>query len=209
MEERVRKLLKIENRLKNQGFKYIAGLDEVGRGAIAGPVVAGCVILPDKIPCELWEVDDSKKLSPLKREILAKLIKKYALDWSIGIVSSDIIDKINILNATKLAMKKAIFKLKRKPDILLIDAVKLDDIRIKQISIIHGDSLSLSIASASIIAKVVRDKIMKVLGGKFFPEYFFSSNKGYPTKHHVEAIKKFGRSKIHRLTFKIKSLNEY
>lgn len=202
--ERIKKLWKFENELFSQNYNLIAGIDEAGRGPLAGPVVAAAVILPKN---ELiWGINDSKKISEKRRNELYDVINKTAIDIGIGIVSNDIIDEINIFNATKLAMKKAILALKNKPDFLLIDALKLTDINIKQKELIKGDSLSVSIAAASIIAKVTRDRIVKEYE-KIYSGYGFERHKGYGTKEHYEAIRKFGITPVHRKSF-LKSLGD-
>ncbi len=180
-------------------FKIIAGVDEAGRGPLAGPVVAACVILPDNFCSEL--INDSKKLSSEKREKAFFLIKNIALSIGICAISNKVIDEINILNASLLAMKKAILKLKIKPDLVLVDGNKLPNSGYNEIAIPHGDSKSLSIASASIVAKYIRDKIMENYS-KIYPHYEFHKHKGYPTRLHKKLIKKFGISPIHRRTFK-------
>lgn len=181
-----------------EGYELVAGIDEVGRGPLAGAVVAAAVILPKNI--EILGVNDSKKLSEEKREELFKIITEKAISIGVGIVDEKEIDEINILNATKKAMKIAIEQLEPKPDMLLIDAVVLADIDIKQESIIKGDAKSISIAASSIIAKVTRDKMIKEYD-KTYPEYGFASHKGYGTKQHIEAIKKYGPLEVHRKTF--------
>jgi len=181
-------------------FDFIAGCDEAGRGPLAGPVVAAAVILPKNFYHP--EVDDSKKLSPLKREELFEIIKKSAISFSFGIVSVEVIDRINILQATKLAMLEAINGLKPKPEIVLIDALRIDALTIEQYPIIKGDTLSINIASASILAKVKRDAIMLEYHKKY-PVYGFDKHKGYPTFFHRECIKKYGPCPIHRKTFKL------
>lgn len=196
--ERLKAMYKYEAEAYSRGFKCVGGIDEAGRGPLAGPVVAACVALPEGLMIE--GVNDSKKLSEAKRERLYKIIMEKALSVGVGIVDEKIIDEINILNATKLAMKKSISEMKVKPDILLIDAVKLDDIDISQLSIIKGDALSISIAAASIIAKVTRDRIM-VEYNNMYPEYDFEKHKGYGTKLHIDAIKNNGICPIHRVSF--------
>ena len=186
-----------ENEAKDKGYKYIAGIDEVGRGPLAGPVVAACVILPDDEM--ILGLDDSKKVSAKKREMLSEQIKEKAI-WSIGIVSHEDIDKYNIKVATKMAMKQAIEKLDINPDFLLIDAEHLEDISIPQNSIIKGDAKSVSIAAASIVAKVYRDYLMDIESEKY-PEYAFDKNKGYGTAVHCAALKEYGPTPIHRKTF--------
>lgn len=186
-----------ENELYNKGINYIAGVDEVGRGPLVGPVVTAAVILPKDFYDE--RINDSKKITEKKREELFNIIKENAISIGIGISSEDIIDEINILEATKRAMKEAISNLDVTPEHVLIDAVKLD-INIPSTSIIKGDAKSQSIAAASIIAKVTRDHMMYELD-KLHPEYDFKSNKGYGTKKHIEAIYKYGPLKEHRKTF--------
>ncbi len=186
-----------ETELYNNGINYIAGIDEVGRGPLVGPVVTAAVILPKDFYDE--RINDSKKLTEKKRELLYDVIMENAISVGIGISSEDVIDEINILNATKKAMIEAVNNLNVRPEHLLIDAVKLD-IDIPQTSIIKGDAKSESIAAASIIAKVTRDRMMVELG-KLHPEYDFKHNKGYGTKKHIEAIRKYGIIKEHRKTF--------
>ena len=186
-----------EKELIKNGIKLIGGIDEVGRGPLVGPVVAACVILP--LNYHLEGLTDSKKLSEKKRDYYYDILKKEAIDIGIGIVSAKIIDEINIYEATKVAMKEAIKNLKIKPEHVLIDAMKLD-IDIPSTSIIKGDSKSLSIAAASVIAKVTRDRMLIDLDKKY-PVYDFKHNKGYPTKKHVEAIEKYGIIAEHRRSY--------
>lgn len=186
-----------ESDLYNNGINFIAGIDEVGRGPLVGPVVTAAVILPKDFYDE--RINDSKKLTEKKRELLYDVIMENALSVGIGISSPEVIDEINILNATKKAMIEAINNLSIKPEHLLIDAVKLD-IDIPQTSIIKGDAKSQSIASASIIAKVTRDRMMVELDKKY-PMYDFKHNKGYGTKKHIEALYKYGPLKEHRKSF--------
>lgn len=186
-----------ENELYENGIKYIAGIDEVGRGPLVGPVVTAAVILPREFYDE--RINDSKKLTEKKRELLYDVIMENAVSVGIGISSEDVIDKINILEATKKAMIEAVNNLSVKPEHLLIDAVKLN-IDIPQTPIIKGDAKSESIAAASIVAKVTRDRMMIELD-KEHPEYDFKHNKGYGTKKHIEAIEKYGILKEHRKTF--------
>ncbi len=209
-EERLRKQeekrLKELERLKTMHVyedKYaassaICGIDEVGRGPLAGPVVAGAVILP-KDETILY-LNDSKKLSQKKREALYEEIMEKAVSTGIGIADHHRIDEINILNATYEAMRMAIDALHVRPDMLLIDAVTLPDVSMPQESIVKGDAKSVSIAAASIIAKVTRDRIMEDYD-KTYPGYDFASNKGYGTKRHIEALKELGPCPIHRATF--------
>lgn len=176
----------------------ICGIDEVGRGPFAGPVVAGAVILPKDHP--ILYLNDSKKLSEKKREELYEVILKEAVATGIGMASPARIDEINILQATYEAMRMAISNLSVQPDLLLNDAVTIPEIEIMQIPIIKGDAKSVSIAAASILAKVTRDRLM-VEYEKVFPGYDFASNKGYGTKAHIEGLKKFGPTPIHRMSF--------
>lgn len=186
-----------ETELYNKGITLIAGIDEVGRGPLVGPVVTAAVILPKDFYDE--RINDSKRLSEKKREELYEVIKENAISIGIGISSEKVIDEINILEATKKAMIEAVNNLSIKPEHLLIDAVKLN-IDIPSTSIIKGDAKSLSIASASIIAKVTRDRMMYELDIKH-PEYDFKNNKGYGTKKHIEALYKYGALEEHRKTF--------
>ncbi len=183
---------------KYANCRYICGIDEVGRGPLAGPVVAGAVILPKD--CEILYLNDSKQLSAKKRDELYDIIMEKAVATGIGYVSPERIDEINILQATYEAMREAINKLSIKPDILLNDAVTIPKVEIQQIPIIKGDAKSVSIAAASIIAKVTRDRLMEQYDS-ILPEYGFASNKGYGAAIHIEAIKKYGPSPIHRKTF--------
>ena len=194
--ERLKTMQEFEEKYKT--YTYIAGVDEVGRGPLAGPVVAACVIL-DKNKQILY-LNDSKKLSEKKRESLYKEICESAVAYGIGVVSPARIDEINILNATYEAMRAAISNLKLKPDILLNDAVHIPKVDIKQVSIIKGDAKSVSIAAASIVAKVSRDRLM-VEYDSLYPEYKFAKNKGYGTKEHIAAIKEHGLCPIHRRSF--------
>ena len=181
-----------------RAYSYICGLDEVGRGPLAGPVVAGAVILPKDNP--ILYLNDSKKLSEKKREMLYDEIMEHAVATGIGIVGPARIDEINILQATYEAMRMAIANLGVKPDLLLNDAVTIPEVDIRQVPIIKGDAKSVSIAAASIIAKVTRDRLM-VKYDKVLPGYDFASNKGYGTKAHREGLKKLGPTPIHRATF--------
>lgn len=177
---------------------YVCGIDEVGRGPLAGPVVAGAVILPKDE--QILYLNDSKKLSAKKREELYDIIMEKAVATGIGIISPARIDEINILQATYEAMRMAIGNLKVQPDLLLNDAVTIPEVEIPQVPIIKGDAKSVSIAAASIIAKVTRDRLM-VEYDKVLPGYDFASNKGYGTKKHIEGLKELGPSPIHRRTF--------
>ena len=178
--------------------RYICGIDEAGRGPLAGPVVAGAVVLPKG--CRILYINDSKKLSEKKREELFDVISREAVSVGIGIVSAQRIDEINILQATYEAMRQAIQKLSVQPDILLNDAVTIPGVEIAQVPIIKGDAKSISIGAASIIAKVTRDRLM-VEYDKVMPEYGFASNKGYGSAAHIAALKKYGASPIHRQSF--------
>jgi len=186
-----------ERELNLQGITLIGGIDEVGRGPLVGPVVAACVILPPNY--QLEGLTDSKKLSEKKREQFYDILKKDAISIGVGIVSEKIIDEINIYEATKKAMLDAVSNMKIKPEYLLIDAMKLET-EIPRTSIIKGDSKSLSIAAASVIAKVTRDRMLLELDLKY-PMYNFKSNKGYPTKKHLEAIEKYGILEEHRRSY--------
>ena len=189
-----------ENQLREKGYRYIAGLDEAGRGPLAGPVVAGAVILPPDTELVIPGVDDSKKLSSLRRGKILEEIKEKAIAWAVGIVDVETIDQINILQATKKAMKQAVEGLQTSPEILLIDAVELAQVSLPQQPLIHGDALSVSIAAASIVAKETRDAMMIALDS-LYPEYGFASNKGYGSAQHIAALRKYGPCPIHRRTF--------
>ncbi len=197
---RTEKMKEYEKRYDS--FSYICGIDEVGRGPLAGPVVAGAVILPKD--CDILYLNDSKKLSEKKREELYAVIMEKAIATGLGFVAPQRIDEINILQATYEAMREAVSKLNPQPDLLLNDAVTIPGILVKQVPIIKGDAKSISIAAASIIAKVTRDRLM-VDYDTVYPEYGFASNKGYGAKAHLEALKKYGPTPIHRQSF-IKNL---
>ena len=179
-------------------FAYVCGIDEVGRGPLAGPVVAGAVILPKD--CDILYINDSKKLSEKKREELYDVIMEKAVAVGLGYATPERIDEINILQATYEAMREAISKLSVSPDILLNDAVTIPGVDCKQVPIIKVDAKSISIGAASIIAKVTRDRLM-VDYDTIYPEYGFASNKGYGASAHIEALKKYGPTPIHRKTF--------
>ena len=198
-------LLQFEKELYKKGYKLIAGVDEAGRGPLVGPVVAGAVILPENYT--LNGLTDSKKLSEKKRELFYDIIMRDAISVGVGIVDNKKIEEINILEASRLAMNIALDNLKVKPEYILTDAMKLNrDVPVKDI--IHGDALSLNIAAGSVIAKVTRDRLMKEFD-KLHPEYEFAKHKGYPTKKHIELIKKYGILDEYRKTYKpIKSLIE-
>ena len=189
--------LKYEKELYNKGYTLIAGVDEVGRGPLVGPVVAAAVILPKNY--KLDGLTDSKKLTEEKRNYFDKIIKRDAISYGIGVVDNKTIDDVNIYEATKIAMKKAISNLKIKPDYVLTDAMQLD-INTSLKPLIKGDLRSLSISAASVIAKVYRDNLMYELDKKY-PYYNFKNNKGYPTKDHIEAIEKYGIIKEHRISY--------
>lgn len=188
-----------ENELYSKGYKLIGGIDEVGRGPLVGPVVTACVILPEDFALD--GLTDSKKLSEKKRDMFYDIIMEKAISVGIGIMDEDVIDKVNIYEATKLAMYQAVDNMSVKPDYILIDAMKLDKLDVPSTSIINGDLKSITISAASVIAKVTRDRMMYELDKKY-PMYKFAKNKGYPTKDHIEAISKYGILKEHRKTFK-------
>lgn len=208
LEEKLVTMQAYENELRAEGIRYIGGVDEVGRGPLAGPVTAACVVLPEDF--DVLGVDDSKKLSEKKRKELFDKIKEKALAVGIGMCDNRVIDEINILEATKKAMAEAIARADRQltekglsdegVEHLLIDAVSLKDVDTPQTSIIKGDAQSLSIAAASIVAKVTRDRLMAEYHRQY-PFYGFDSNKGYGTKAHYEGIDKYGITPIHRKTF--------
>lgn len=185
-------------------FKLIAGMDEAGRGPLAGPVVSACVIMEPNYKNDI--INDSKKLTAKTREKLFDEIIHNSISYGVGIIDNNIIDQINILNATKKSMQTAFEKLTVKPDLLLIDAVNLN-VNIRSEAIIKGDTLSFNIAAASIIAKVTRDKLMQEFD-KIYPGYAFAKNKGYGTKEHITNLRKLGISKIHRKTFLKNLYNE-
>ena len=192
--------LQYERALMAKGYRYIAGVDEVGRGPLAGPGVCAAVIMPIEEADLIVGVDDSKKLSAKKREQLSELIKEKAIAYSVYEVSEQIIDEINILEATKLGMKMALLSLPVVPDMVLTDGNMTLDITLPQYSIVKGDALSYSIGAASIVAKVHRDAMMDEYA-KLYPAYAFDSNKGYGTAAHIQAIKEQGLCPIHRRTF--------
>lgn len=191
-----------ENILWKKGYKYIAGVDEVGRGCFAGPVVAAAVVLPKNFNATN-EINDSKLLAPEKRTRLSKIIRKNSLSYSIAEISVEIINQIGIGKATQKAFYQAIKSLNIKPDYIIIDAFYIDHLKRKnQKPMVHGDRKSISIAAASIVAKVYRDKLMQRLH-KRYPQYNLFQNKGYGTKRHQEAIKQYGLSNIHRTSFNL------
>ena len=197
--ERLNVLKEFEHNLYKTGLKYIAGIDEAGRGPLAGPVVVGIAIMkPDSF---IEGINDSKKISEKKREKLYEQITEEAIDWAVGIVDQNEIDEINILNATKKALHMAISNLKVKPDRILVDALEhIDTCGVPYTSIIKGDAKVYSISAASIIAKVTRDRMMQEYD-EIYPEYGFAGHKGYGTAKHIQAIKEHGPCPIHRKTF--------
>lgn len=197
--QRLRHLLKFETELWEQGFTLIAGVDEAGVGPLAGPVVAGAAILPQGY--KLRELDDSKKLDEAKRDQLAERIKTDAVAWAVGIAEVAEIDRLNIYHASLLAMRRAVEGLNFRPDFVLVDARTIPNCAAPQRGIIRGDSLSASIAAASILAKTTRDAIMVELDRRF-PGYGLAGHKGYPTPEHVAALRKLGASPIHRRSFR-------
>ena len=200
--ERIRGMREFENGLVNEALGsdlfVIAGIDEAGRGPLAGPVAAGACILP--ADHDILYLNDSKKLSAKKRDMLFDQIKEEALAWSVGLVDPARIDEINILQATYEAMRLAISGLKVQPTVLINDAVTIPGVQIPQVPVVKGDAKCLSIAAASILAKVTRDRIMEEMDEKY-PEYGFAKHKGYGTKDHMDAIRKFGPCPIHRRSF--------
>lgn len=197
-DQRINQLMQMEIELRQQGFELVAGIDEAGRGPLAGPVIASACILPKSF--NLPGLDDSKKLTEKKREYLAHKIKEQAMVFSIGSVTSREIDLLNILKATKLAMKRALENLFTTPDFVLVDGRDSLNISIAQRTIVGGDGLCACIAAASILAKVARDELMCEMN-EIYPEYGFDQHKGYGTRLHLEAIKRFGPCPIHRQTF--------
>ena len=198
-QERLLKIKEIDEEFFKKGIKYIAGIDEAGRGPLAGPVVVACVIMPEDSMIE--GVNDSKKISEKKREKLYDLILEEAVSYGIGIINQEEIDEINILRATKKALTMALAQMEIKPNVILVDALTgIDTLGIPYKSIIKGDANSYSIAAASIIAKVTRDRIMREWD-KVYPEYGFAGHKGYGTAKHIEAIKQYGLCPLHRRSF--------
>lgn len=203
--KRLSKMKELEEAYKNSGANYIAGVDEAGRGPLAGPVCAAAVILPDDAYIE--GINDSKKLSEKKREELFEKIKSVALAYNIEMLDEKVIDEVNILNATYIAMNRAVDGLSLKPDFVLIDGNRIEGMSIPHETVVKGDSKSISIAAASILAKVTRDRYITEISEKY-PEYNFAKHKGYGTKEHTEAILKYGPCEIHRRTFLKKLLGE-
>lgn len=192
--------MRFERELQERGCRYIAGVDEVGRGPLAGPVVCAAVVMPLEDDALVVGVDDSKKLSAKARERLSEEIKARAIAYTVVEVSEETIDEINILQATRLGMKRAIESLSVTPDVVLTDGNMTIDVRLPQHSVVHGDALSYSIGAASIVAKVYRDELMKQYAS-VYPVYGFEKNAGYGTAAHIQAIKEHGLCKIHRRTF--------
>lgn len=195
---RLEEILTYERECYERGYEFVAGIDEVGRGPLAGPVVAAAVILPKNH--KIQGIDDSKKLSAKKREELAKIIKEEAIAWAVGVVSNERIDEINILQATYEAMRQALEKLEVQPDFILADAVTIPEVKTPQKGIIKGDAKSISIGAASIVAKVYRDAMMEGMA-EIYPHYDFASNKGYGSQKHLAGIAQYGICPIHRRSF--------
>jgi ribonuclease HII len=190
-----------EERLWEHGYRLIAGIDEAGRGPLAGPVVAAAVVLPpDELPPWLSLVRDSKMLTPQRREHVFDCIQRDGVLWAVGVVSHEVIDGKGIVAATRLAMREAVEGVSARPDFLLIDFVRLPDVRLPQKSVVNGDTLCLSIAAASIVAKVTRDRIMEQLDREH-PGYGLARHKGYGTPEHLEMLQRLGPCAIHRKTF--------
>jgi ribonuclease HII len=202
---RLRSLLSRERYLWKVGKRYVAGVDEAGRGPLAGPVVAAAVIFPT----DVWipGIDDSKKLSPSKREELFSHIQEKAMSLGVGIIDRGVIDAINIREATLMAMKSALSQLKPQPEYVLVDGNYFRSSSVAFETIIHGDAKVFSIAAASIVAKVIRDRLMQGLHLRY-PEYGFNRHKGYATKQHIAAIQAFGRCEIHRQSFRVRRAEE-
>lgn len=196
--ERLEEILTYERECYRQGYSLVAGIDEVGRGPLAGPVVAAAVILP--VDCKIPGVNDSKKLTAKKREELCEIIKREAVAWAVGVVSHERIDEINILQATYEAMRQALSKLEVQPEFILADAVTIPGISVPQKGIIKGDAKSISIGAASIVAKVTRDAMMEAME-ELYPGYDFASNKGYGSQKHLAGIARQGLCPIHRHSF--------
>ncbi|MEI3608173.1 ribonuclease HII [Pseudogracilibacillus sp. SO10305] len=194
-----RTMKEFDKKFLHHDMKWIAGVDEAGRGPLAGPVVAAAVILPKDV--DFNGLTDSKQLTELERNMYYEQIKKNAIAYHIEIISAEEIDRLNILEATKLAMTNALLQLEKYPDIALIDAVQLTDLPFQQAAIIKGDDKSLSIAAASVLAKVTRDKWMEKYD-ELYPQYGFKKHKGYGTKEHMDAMKRYGVCPIHRTSFR-------
>lgn len=198
LKERYQIMSEYEEQAFSRGIRLVAGMDEAGRGPLAGPVVAAAVILDPEQP--VYGVNDSKKLSEKRRAVLKPVIEAQAVSFGIGIIDEQVIDRINILEATKEAMCQAVAALDPQPELILIDALTIPQIQIPQQGIIKGDAKSVSIAAASILAKETRDAIMRAYD-EIYPEYGFAKHKGYGTKDHIEAIRKYGPCPIHRRSF--------
>lgn len=194
-----------ENKAKQAGFQTVCGIDEAGRGPLAGPVFAAAVILPEN--CTIEGINDSKKLTPKKRDILFDKIKDGAVAYGIGFATEQEIDEINILQATFLAMKRSCDALNARPDLALVDGNRMPQLGVETRTIVKGDSLSASIAAASILAKVSRDRLLLQID-EIYPQYGFAKHKGYGTAFHVEMLKKYGPCPVHRKTFLKKILRE-
>ena len=194
-----------ENAARREGFRAVCGIDEAGRGPLAGPVFAAAVILPEN--CGIEGINDSKKLTPKKREALFDLIEAGASAYGIGFATEEEIDRINILQATFLAMKRACGKLKIRPDLAFVDGNRMPALGVETRTIVKGDALSASIAAASILAKVSRDRLLLEID-KLYPQYGFAKHKGYGTAFHVEMLKKYGPCPVHRETFLKKILGD-
>lgn len=190
-------MAEVERNLRDFGFRAIAGTDEVGRGCLAGPVVAAAVILSTDA---VFGVNDSKLVSAPDRGVLCSRILASSVAWAIGVVEPDVIDRINILEASRLAMRIAVENLAARPDVLLVDAVTIDELHLPQLPMIAGDRRSVTIAAASIVAKVYRDCLMESYHD-VYPQYGFQRNRGYGTESHWEALRKFGPTPLHRLSF--------
>lgn len=197
-QERIAEMWQYEHEAKAKGYTMIAGTDEVGRGPLAGPVVAAAVILPEGI--DLPGINDSKKLTEKQRETLMEKIKREAISWAIMEVDEAMIDEINILEASRVAMQQAVLALPKPADFVLVDGLENPQITLPSQAIVKGDSKSISIAAASVIAKVYRDRLMKIYD-KAYPGYGFAENKGYPTEAHIKAIETLGPSRVHRMSF--------
>lgn len=203
--ERQMKMRRYEGEIFNEGYRAIAGVDEAGRGPLAGPVVAAAAVLP--LELFIPGLNDSKQMRPAARDRVYELLLREKVAFGIGIGTVEEIDALNILGATKLAMQRAISALPKQPDFLLIDALKLPAITLPQKEIIHGDALSLSIAAASVFAKVTRDRIMEELDREY-PVYGFATHKGYPTSAHYRALAQYGPSPVHRRSFRLESADQ-
>lgn len=196
--QRLEQMRAFEHKYAAGQYTAICGIDEAGRGPLAGPVVAGAVILPED--CQILYLNDSKQVSESRRNLLYDEIREKAVAWGVGIVSAERIDQINILQATYEAMHQAVEKMNVSPDLLLVDAVTIPDMPMKQVGIVKGDAKSVSIAAASILAKVTRDRMMTEYD-TLYPEYGFAGHKGYGSKKHIEALQTYGPCPIHRKTF--------